>query len=198
MLQGNFLLNKKFGFTNHKNEIEEIIKRDFNMRKLRSEDYRILSELMKNARISDRQLAKVIGLSQPTVSRKRAFLEKELIDGYTTIPKWDKLGYELLAITLIKSKPMFSSREKYVAVDKRGFEWLRNQPNVIMGGAIQGIGFNGHLISVHKNYSDYNQFLQKLRIDMGDIIDDVQTLLVDLIAKDIKPLHLKYLAEAIK
>jgi DNA-binding Lrp family transcriptional regulator len=192
------LLNRKFGFTNHKNEIEEIIKRDFNMRKLRPEDYRILSELMKNARISDRQLAKMLGISQPTVSRKRAFLEKELIDGYTTIPKWDKLGYELLAITLIRTKPTFASKPTHVAVEKRGFEWLFNQHNVIMGGAIQGMGFNGHIISVHKNYSDYTKFLYKLRIDMGDLIDEVQTLLVDLISKDIKPLHLKYLAEVNK
>jgi DNA-binding Lrp family transcriptional regulator len=61
------------------------------MRKLKPEDYRILFELMKNARISDRQLAKMLGISQPTVSRKRAFLEKELFDGYTVFPKWEKL-----------------------------------------------------------------------------------------------------------
>jgi DNA-binding Lrp family transcriptional regulator len=168
------------------------------MRKPTPLDLRILSELMKNARVSDRQLAKMLDISQPTVSRKRAFLEKELIDGYTVIPKWDKLGYELLAITLIKTKPLYSQKEYSAAVNKRGFEWLRNQHNVIMGGAIQGMGFHAHLITLHKRYTDYNEFLNKLRLDMGDIIDDIQSLLVDLIAKDIKTLHLKYLAEEIK
>ena len=169
------------------------------MRKRKPDDLKILFELMKNARISDRQLAKKLGTSQPTVSRKRAHLEKELLDGYTVFPKWDKLGYELLAITLVKTKPVFSSKESYDAVNKRGFGWLANQPNVLMGGAIEGMGFNSYMISVHKGYSDYNEFLHKLRLDMGDLIDDVQTLLVDLVAKSrLKPLHLKYLAEANK
>ena len=169
------------------------------MRKLKPEDYKILFELMKNARISDRQLAKRLGTSQPTISRKRAFLEKEMFDGYTVFPKWDKLGYALFAITLIKTKPVFSSKENYESVMKRGFKWLRDQPNVLMSGAIEGMGFNSHTISVHKSYSDYNEFLHKLRLDMGDLIDDVQTLIVDLVAENrIKALHLKYLVEANK
>lgn len=169
------------------------------MRKLKPEDYRILFELMKNARISDRQLAKMLGISQPTVSRKRAFLEKELFDGYTVFPKWEKLGYEILAITLIKTKPVYSSKENYESVMKRGFGWLRNQHNILMAGAIEGMGFNSFAISVHKGYPDYNEFLHTLRLDMGDLIDDLQTLLVDLVAKNrLKPLHLKYLAEANK
>jgi len=171
----------------------------FRMRKQKPIDQMILFELIKNSRISDRQLAKKLGVSQPTVSRRRASLEKEMFDGYTVVPKWDKLGYELLAITLVKAKPIFSSQEKYKAVSKRGFEWLSNQHNVLMGGAIEGMGFNSHMISVHKSYSDYNEFLHTLRLEMGDLIDDVQTLLVDLVAKDrLKPLHLKYLAEANK
>jgi hypothetical protein len=36
----------------------------------------------------------------------------------------------------------------------------------------------------------------KLRLEMGGFIDDVQTILVDLGAERLKPLHLKYLAEA--
>jgi len=169
------------------------------MRKQKPVDLMILSELLKNSRVSDRQLAKKLGVSQPTVSRRRASLEKEMFDGYTVVPKWDKLGYELLAITLIKTKPVFSSKEKYDAVNKRGFGWLSNQPNVLMGGAIEGMGFNSFMISVHKSYTDYNEFLHKLRLDMGDLIDDVQTLLVDLVAKSrLKPLHLRYLAEANK
>lgn len=169
------------------------------MRNRKPDDLKILFELMKNARISDRQLAKKLGTSQPTVSRKRAYLEKELFDGYTVVPKWGKLGYELLAITLVKSKPIFSSKENYDAVSKRGFRWLGNQPHVLMGGAIEGVGFNSFLMSVHKSYSDYNGFLHQLKLDMGDLIDDVQTLLVDLVAESrIKPLHVKYLAEANK
>jgi len=41
---------------------------------------------MKNSRRSDKELAKILALSQPTISRKRTFLEKELIETYTIIP----------------------------------------------------------------------------------------------------------------
>jgi DNA-binding Lrp family transcriptional regulator len=38
---------------------------------------RLVSELMINSRRSDRQLAKALAVSQPTVTRVRAKLEKE-------------------------------------------------------------------------------------------------------------------------
>ena len=58
-------------------------------------------------------------MSQPTVTRRRSFLEKELIDGYTAIPKWEKLGYEMLVITFVKIKANIASTEKYEATRKR-------------------------------------------------------------------------------
>ena len=61
--------------------------------RIRDIELKILSELMKNARISDRELAKKIGVSQPTVSRIRSRLEKEgYIRGYTVLPNLRKLG----------------------------------------------------------------------------------------------------------
>ena len=74
------------------------------MTKIKDIDLKILSGLMKNSKISDRKLADSIGVSQPTVTRRRARLEKEAFDGYTVIPKWGKLGYEILALTFVKTK----------------------------------------------------------------------------------------------
>ena len=166
------------------------------MRKLKPLDYKILFELMKNAKRSDRQLAKLMGVSQPTVSRRRAFVEKELIDGYTAVPKWEKLGYEILAITLIKTKSSLASKEKYVAVRKRGLEWLMKQPNIIMSGGCRGMGVSAFMISVHKNYSDYDEFMYKYRLELADTVEDLQTVIVNLAGREIlKPLNLKYLAE---
>jgi DNA-binding Lrp family transcriptional regulator len=165
------------------------------MKKLKDIDFKILFELMKNSKTSDRQLAKRIGVSQPTVTRRRARLEEEVIEGYTAIPKWNKIGYDMLAITLIKAVGVFSSKE-YSDIRKQGLEWLANQPNVIMGGACEGMGMNSFIISLHKNYSDHSEFMLKLRLEMGNFIDDVQTLLVDLKATErLKPFHLKYLTE---
>jgi DNA-binding Lrp family transcriptional regulator len=166
------------------------------VRKLKPLDYKLLFELMKNAKRSDRQLAKLLRVSQPTVSRRRAFIEKELIDGYTAVPKWKKLGYEILAITLIKTKSGLASKEKYAAVRKRGLEWLMKQPNIIMSGGCRGMGVSAFMISVHKNYSDYDEFMYKYRLELADTVDDLQTVIVNLAGRELlKPLHLKYLAE---
>jgi Lrp/AsnC family leucine-responsive transcriptional regulator len=60
---------------------------------MREIEWKVLSELMKNAKISDRELAKKIGSSQPTVTRARRKLEKEgYIREYTVIPNFRKLG----------------------------------------------------------------------------------------------------------
>ena len=164
------------------------------MKELKSLDYKILWELVKNSRRSDRTLARVLKSSQPTVTRKRTRLEKDFLNGYTAIPKWEKIGYEILAIALIKAVGIFSSKE-YPDIQKQGLEWLAKQPNVIMGGACEGMGMNAFIISLHKNFSDHSKFMLNLRLEMGNFIDEVQTILVDLRATQrLKPFHLKYLA----
>lgn len=168
------------------------------MKTLKDLDFKILSELLKNSKVSDRKLAKKLGVSQPTITRRRARLEKDVIDGYTTIPKWEKIGYKLLAIILVKSKLIFSTKEKYMAVRKRGIEWLMKQPNIIMGGACEGLSVNSFIISIHKNYGEYDEFIHEVRLQMGDLVDDMKTIMINLSTKErLKPLHLKYLAEAL-
>lgn len=50
-------------------------------------EWKILSELMKNSKISDRELVDKIDSSQPTVNRHRKRLEKQgYIREYTMIP----------------------------------------------------------------------------------------------------------------
>lgn len=164
---------------------------------LKSIDYKILAALMKNAKISDRQLAKEIGVSQPTVTRRRARLEREAIDGYTTIPKWKVLGFEILAFTFVKSKQDLWLKEKYDVTRDRGRQWLMQHPNILMSGGCRGMNMNGFLVSVHKSYSDFDKFMTEHRMQLGDMVTDVESVIVNLEGPDIlKPLHLKYLGEA--
>ena len=159
-------------------------------------DYRLLLELMKNSRRSDRTLAKALNSSQPTITRRRAKLEKDFIDGYTAIPKWAKLGYNILAITFVKSKQAFGLKERYEAAHKKGTKWLMKQSCIIMSGGCRGMGMDGFLISVHKSYEDFDRFMFDHKREMGDLVEDVQTVIVNLGGDAIlKPLHLKYLAE---
>jgi len=62
-------------------------------------ELRLVCELIRNCRKSDRELAKAIGVSQPTVSRIRTRLEREGVIEYTGIPDLKKLGFELVSIT---------------------------------------------------------------------------------------------------
>jgi DNA-binding Lrp family transcriptional regulator len=93
------------------------------MRRLKEIDNKIISELLKNSKQSDRALAHRLGVSQPTVSRRRLMLEKTAIDTYTLIPKWDQLGYEILAINFVKIKQEIAAGEKYKAVRERATKW---------------------------------------------------------------------------
>jgi DNA-binding MarR family transcriptional regulator len=56
------------------------------MNKLTSLDIKILFQLVKDSRQSDRQIAKVLNFSQPTVTRRKTILEKQGFLEYSTIP----------------------------------------------------------------------------------------------------------------
>ena len=64
---------------------------------------KLLGELLKNSKQSDRELAKTLNVSQPTISRARHKLEKSgMIKDYTIVPDFKKMGFGLLVITLPK------------------------------------------------------------------------------------------------
>lgn len=166
------------------------------MKKPKEIDYKIISELLKNSKLSDRALAHKLGVSQPTVSRRRVMLEETVIDNYTLVPKWDKIGYEILAVNFVKIKLAIATDEKYQAVRERGMKWLMKQPNIIMAGASRGMGMDAFNISLHKSYADYDQWFRNFRGEWGDLVDDIQSVLVNLRGEEvIKPLNFKYISE---
>ncbi|MDH5448545.1 MAG: Lrp/AsnC family transcriptional regulator [Candidatus Bathyarchaeota archaeon] len=168
------------------------------MGKLKDIDYKILSELMKNSKTSDRQVAKKIGVSQPTVTRRRARLEKDVIDGYSAIPKWEKLGYKILAFTFVKTRMLLGPEEQHKADHKMALKWMNEHPNVIYAAGCRGLGWNGFMISVHKSYSDFDNFIVRHNGEIGPTLDNIGNILVNLDgSQTLKPLHLKYLAEAL-
>ena len=162
-------------------------------------NFRILAELLKNSKMSDRKIAKTLGVSQPTITRRRARIEKDLIDGYTVIPKWKKLGYEILAFTFVKTVQTLGTREKYKDARKKGRDWLMDHPNIIMSGGCRGMNTNGFIVSVHKSYSDLDDFLIEHKRDLGEMFTDIQTTLVNLGGSQVlKPLHFKYIGEELE
>jgi DNA-binding Lrp family transcriptional regulator len=168
------------------------------LEKLKSIDYKIIAALMKNSKTSDRQLAKQIGVSQPTVTRRRAKMENGALDGYTAVPQWAALGFEILAVTMVKNHPSVSLKENVKANFERAVKWMKTQPNVILCSGVRGMNRSGLMISVHKSYFDFDRFIAEHKRALGDLFSEIDTALVNLKGGEvIKPLHLKYLAEAI-
>lgn len=65
-------------------------------------DWRILKELMANGRITNRALARRVGLSPPPCLRRvRALEEGGLIAGYTALLDEKALGFELTAYAMV-------------------------------------------------------------------------------------------------
>ena len=165
------------------------------MKELKSIDYQILSELLKNSRRSDRTLAKVLKTSQPTFTRRRTKLEKDFIDGYTAMPKWKRLGFEIIAFTLVRSNVKYVNTEKRQAALNELKKWFSKQPNVVF--AAEGAGRDGIFVSIHKSYSDFVEFMERHNSELSAFLLESQTFIVSTNpATIIKPLHFKYLAEA--
>ncbi|MGB9659168.1 MAG: Lrp/AsnC family transcriptional regulator [Nitrososphaerales archaeon] len=80
-------------------------------------DRKILSEYLKDARSSFREVASKIGVAVGTVlSRTRKMEKAGLIKGYSVVLDHEKLGYELTAITEITvSKGKLLEMEKEIA-----------------------------------------------------------------------------------
>jgi DNA-binding Lrp family transcriptional regulator len=126
-------------------------------------ELKLIAELMKNSRKSDRELARVIGVSQPTVTRTRNRLEKEgYIKEYTMIPDFCKLGYRIMAITFALSRTL--DKEEADKARKLLADSVKDkQFEFIMLERGRGLGFDGVIISLHEDYSSYLNVRKWLR-----------------------------------
>jgi len=148
---------------------------------------KLLFELIKNSKRSDREIAKIIGVSQPTITRMRQKLEKKAIVEYTVIPDWGELGFEIIAFTFIRA-----SRQRGLTDKAR--EWAMKNPNIVFAGGGEGMGMDGAVISFHRNFSDFSDFITNLKLDWSEHIQDIQCFLMTTDGdRLVKPFSLKYL-----
>ena len=127
-------------------------------------ELKLIYELIKNSRRSDRELARAIGTSQPTVSRMIKKLKKEgVIREYTMIPDFIKLGYKIMALTFCSLKELNPEEyEEAIAAFKSdlGDEQLQK---IIMFERGLGLESTGVIVSLHEDYSSYVKFIDKLK-----------------------------------
>jgi DNA-binding Lrp family transcriptional regulator len=166
---------------------------------LKDTELRLISELMKDSRRSDRELAKVIGASQPTITRTRRKLEKEgYIKEYTMIPDFAKLGYELMSVLFVKVKDRAKPEDFKRASEATAEEVNKNVFPDLLNEAGMGLGFDGIIITLHRSYSDYTKqlnyarsrsFIQSERVDgfLVNLKDPVhfRSLTLSVVANDL-------------
>jgi len=123
---------------------------------MKNVELRLISELMKHGRKSDRGLAKAIGVSQPTVTRVRSRLEKEgIIKEYTMIPDFRKLGFEIACINFVRfTKELTEEEFKELRRYSRDIE-KKNPGAVLVAMNGMGLGFNRVFVSFYRDYSSY-------------------------------------------
>jgi len=135
----------------------------------------LIKELMCNSRRSDRELAKSLGLTQPTVGKLRKGIEKDKsVSQYSAIPNLSRLGMEIIAFTLFEWTK-YGETKKLQQFE----EFVLKQESVFF--AAPGEGFDGRtkiFITIHNDYADFEKFLRLLRAEWADNMDRMDTFVV--------------------
>jgi DNA-binding Lrp family transcriptional regulator len=153
---------------------------------------RLVAELLKDSKRSDRELAKILKVSQPTVTRMRHTLVTEgIIREFTAIPDFAKLGYEIMAVTIARAKATLTMNEQETAK-----KLVLDEPRVIFVASAEGMGRNGVMISLHKDYADFRNFMDNLKFNSEGYMREVDSMLISLSSSMmVKPLSFSYIAK---
>jgi DNA-binding Lrp family transcriptional regulator len=165
---------------------------------LKEIERKLLSELLKNSRRSDRELAKAIGVSQPTTTRLRTKLEKEgYIKEYTIIPNFSKIGYTIMALNFIKLDPKISDD------DIEGFRTAhphtigKDPRGVVLIHRGIGLGYDSVIVSFHQNYASYDSYRNYVKNNMGASITEMNSFLISIEENNTLPPTFAFLARHI-
>lgn len=148
---------------------------------MRNIELKLLSELMKNCRRSDRELAGVLGVSQPTISRMIKKLEEEgYIKEYAMIPDFNKLGYGVMGITSMEVRyPPF--KDGFEEMRKVNVEAEKSHPYAsLMAVNTSGQSKNRLFISFYEDYSAYAEAMRTVKKIPSVNVDNMESFLVDL------------------
>jgi len=116
-------------------------------------DFRILKNLLVDARLSSRQLALKLGMSTVTILTRIKKLEQEkIVKGYTAIIDHQKLGYDLTAIIEV-----FTKKGKMVEIEQE----IASLENVCAVYDVTGES-DTVIVAKFKNRDDLSKFIKTL------------------------------------
>ena len=123
------------------------------MMSLDKTDFRILKNLLVDARLSSRQLALKLGMSTVTILTRIKKLEQEkIVKGYTAIIYHQKLGYDLTAIIEV-----FTKKGKMVEIEQE----IASLENVCAVYDVTGES-DTVIVAKFKNRDDLSKFIKTL------------------------------------
>ena len=167
---------------------------------LKDTEIRIIAELMRNSRKSDREIAHAVGVSQPTVSRIIQRLEKEgIIKEYTMIPDFRRLGYEIMAFQFLGKQETQEKKERE-ELRKAAVELEKKTPYAnlaVVDG--MGIGKGRVLINMYRDYRSYTEGIETIKSLPHVDADKIESFLVDLCdGRNFRVLSMKQVARHIQ
>ena len=130
-------------------------------------DRKILNVMLENSRLSFREIAKKVGVSVVTVLKRVKELEKEkVIKNYTVELDYEKLGYDITALTQIRvSKGKSQTVGKVIGMENH----VKAMYNVTGP-------FDDIIIGKFKNRKSMDAFIK--RIQALENVERTETLLV--------------------
>ena len=139
--------------------------------KIDAKDQKILDLLVKDARATASSIAKKAALSRDAVAYRIKRLEqKKVILGYSPFIDYRKLGYFKMMLYLLVSEKSEERRSSLVS-------YLKSHPKVT-----RTLEFNDRwdfqVGVIAKNIDEFNEFLQELHQNFGDIIMEEEQLIV--------------------
>jgi DNA-binding Lrp family transcriptional regulator len=131
----------------------------------------VLVEILKNSRKSDRDIAKKLEISQPTVTRIRKKLERNIIKAYTAIPVFPEIGVELLSFNFGKCSNPKKDTELCLK------QMAKANPKILFISSGEGMGKNCLIVAIHRDYRDYVDFINNIRLQCKGIRDAFDSFL---------------------
>lgn len=132
---------------------------------------RVLRALVKNARTSDNEISREIGISQVAVSKIRNKLEKkDVIKGYTVLMNFNMLDYKFGTIFLLLWNSNYWKNHK--ENEKIMFDVIDTmKKNLIFMNSLNSSQYDSIFIMVFKRFEEKRRILNIFKIGLGHFIE---------------------------
>lgn len=124
------------------------------------ENLKALFALMSLGGKSDRAVAKTLGISNATLSRRKKKLEQEgYIKEYTVIPDFHKMGLDFIVFSFAKTSDVITPAQA-----KEAQELIQKQPEILCVFMEQSFaGTTWVVVSAHKTYNSYLELSDRMQ-----------------------------------